>query len=683
MSRAGQVVSREELQQRLWNGNTFVDFENGLNTAVNKLRQALGDSADDPRYVETVPGRGYRFVGILDREHPRPVLEIPPPAPQPEAKPSRYPIPLLAGLLAAGIAGGWFAASWRSRPAAASHPRVRFTVSPPPGLVMHPPSTRQSFVLSPDGTHLAFSAMNAGGGYELFIRDLNSLESRRVPNSAGAYSLFWSPDSRSLLFTVQAKLRRTPIDGSGGQQIIGDVPSFFFGGTFLDNERLLVGGRRFSGVLPVSGGTLSRIQQDYSWPNLLPDGKHILDATYGKDGKRRVRITRLGENAPVRELMETHSRVEYAPSMSRQGKGYLLYVRGGNLLAHPFDPDALRTTGEPVPIEHDVYTFAPSGAANFSVSRNGVLAYQTIRGRSQLAWVDREGKILSAITPGNLGLRNARISPDGRFVASPVYDVERGAVRMWLFEADGKGGRLMADGDQNEESPVWSQDSRALVYNAAMVTPGKLYLRTVDGNKPDEALPHAFFQTATDWSADGRYVAFGNTGFGRAAFEDNGDVLVVDMTAKPERKIHPLLVTGFHEANAVWSPDGRWLAFTSNESGNPEIYLQRFEAGDPPKLTGERFPVTRNGAQSIRWRRDGREMFYLALDGKVHAMPVVLGERPRFGEPKALFTISAAARAAIHAIIGFDVSPDGRRFVIPVVTSLEDPPIVVVQNWEP
>lgn len=222
-----------------------------------------------------------------------------------------------------------------------------------------------------------------------------------------------------------------------------------------------------------------------------------------------------------------------------------------------------------------------------------------------------------------------------------------------------------------------------LIYSAAMSTPGKLYLRTVAGGEPDRALPHAFFQTATDWSTNGRYVVFGNTGFGRAAFEDNGDVLVVDMEAKPERRIHPLLVTGFHEANAAWSPDGKWLAFTSNESGNPEIYVQRFEGGDPPILTGERSRVTRNGAQTIRWRSDGKEMFYLALDGKVHAIPVSLAEKPTFGEPTALFTVSTGARAAIHATIGFDVSADGQRFVIPVVTSPEDPAIIVVQNWEP
>ena len=208
----------------------------------------------------------------------------------------------------------------------------------------------------------------------------------------------------------------------------------------------------------------------------------------------------------------------------------------------------------------------------------------------------------------------------------------------------------------------------------------KLYRRAIGETGPGEALPPHEFQVATDWSSDGRYVAFNNTGFGRAAYEDNGDIYVVDM---PRRKSFPLLKTPFHEAGAAWSPDGKWLAFTSNESGRLEIYLQRFRSGDIPSLVGERYAVTHAGAQCLRWRRDGKELFYLGFDGQIHAVPVTLGDTPRFAASSALFTISTAARAAVHSLPGFDVSSDGQRFVIPVVTSAEDPVIVIVQNWEP
>ncbi len=686
VDRAGEVVSREELQQRLWSGNTFGDFENGLNTAVNKLRQALSESADTPRYIETVPGRGYRFMGPVERAPARPVLEMASPLPERRANHAAIwkPAWLVAGLAAAaGLAAGYLIGV---RPAAVppgTQRPVRFAVNPPAGLVMNPASSRQTFALSPDGAHLAFSAMNSSGGYELFIRDLASLESRPVPNSSGAYHLFWAPDSRSLFFTVGGKLRRSPLAGNAGQQILGDVPSFSFTGAFLDGGRLLLGGRRSAGLLAMSGGKLEDVKESYRWPQMLPDGKHMLDIAFDSQGRHRARIVRFGESAPIRELMETNSRVEYAPSMSRPGSGFLVYVRGGDLMAHPFDPSALRTTGDPVPIANRVYTFMPTGAADFSVSRNGVLAYQTFPRRSQLVWVDRQGHAISAITPAGLSLRNGRLSPDGRNVVAAVYDIERGLNRLWLFDTATSTGRTMAAGEDMEESPVWSPDSRALVFNRSHVTPGKLFLRGIGDTGQDQPLPHHDFQVATDWSSDGRYVAFMNTGFGRAAFEDNSDVYVIDMKAAPERKMFPLLKTPFHEANAVWSPDAKWLAFTSNESGRPEIYLRKFQSGDTPALVGERYPVTRNGAQCIRWRRDGKELFYLAFDGQIHAVPVTLGDRPTFGTPTALVTISTAARAAIHSIIGFDVSADGQRFVIPTVTSAEDPAIVITQNWEP
>jgi Tol biopolymer transport system component len=144
----------------------------------------------------------------------------------------------------------------------------------------------------------------------------------------------------------------------------------------------------------------------------------------------------------------------------------------------------------------------------------------------------------------------------------------------------------------------------------------------------------------------------------------------------------PVLSTRFHEANAAFSPDGKWLTFTSNESGRPEVYVQAFESTGVPRVMGERHLVTRSGAQALRWRRDGKELFYLALDGRVYAIPAKLSPKPEFGPPTPLFTISTEARAAIHSVLGFDASPDGQRFLIPAVSSRHGPSLVVMQNWE-
>jgi dipeptidyl aminopeptidase/acylaminoacyl peptidase len=191
-------------------------------------------------------------------------------------------------------------------------------------------------------------------------------------------------------------------------------------------------------------------------------------------------------------------------------------------------------------------------------------------------------------------------------------------------------------------------------------------------------MPAADFQIPTDWSADGRFVAFVNTGFPRSANETQSDVWVFDMARG--RKAFPLLNTKFHEANPAFSPDGKWLAFTSNESGRAEVYVQAFRSGDAPGMVGERYLVSRAGAQAVRWRRDGKELFYLGFDGRVQAVLVRLAPNPDFGAPTALFTISTEARAVIHSVTGFDVSADGNRFVI--VRSPESPSLVVVQNWE-
>jgi dipeptidyl aminopeptidase/acylaminoacyl peptidase len=159
-----------------------------------------------------------------------------------------------------------------------------------------------------------------------------------------------------------------------------------------------------------------------------------------------------------------------------------------------------------------------------------------------------------------------------------------------------------------------------------------------------------------------------------------GDVWLID-TARGRKPVH-LIGTPFHEANPAFSPDGRWLAFTSNESGRTEVYVQAFEAGDSPRLVGERYLVSKHGAISIRWRPDGKELFYLAWDGRLYAVPISLSQRPKTGDPASLFAIDTEARAAIHSLSGFDVSPDGQHFLVPIVTSAERSAIVVMQNWE-
>src|SRR5712691_5105150 len=249
VNRPGQIISRDELQRHLWEGTTFVDFEQGLNSAVNKLRQTLGDSADQPRYVETVPGRGYRFIAPVQRASTKAVLEMAAPVPlRIEPKPSRQPqrrVLLAAGVALAVVAGEGYWLTRRSREPVEAPKPVRFAVLPPTGFALEGAASRQSFALSPDGARLAFTAMDSSGEFSAFLRDFNSLEPRLVPGTAGAHTLFWPPDGRSLYLSAKGKLFRTPLPGDA-HVLLADSPSFMLSGAWLSPKRILLDGFRAS-----------------------------------------------------------------------------------------------------------------------------------------------------------------------------------------------------------------------------------------------------------------------------------------------------------------------------------------------------------------------------------------------------------------------------------------------------
>jgi dipeptidyl aminopeptidase/acylaminoacyl peptidase len=328
-----------------------------------------------------------------------------------------------------------------------------------------------------------------------------------------------------------------------------------------------------------------------------------------------------------------------------------------------------------------VYSFAQTGAADFSVSELGTIAYQSLVSRTQLMWVDRSGRQISPIGPANINVKSGRVSPDGTRLAAAIYDVDRGQQDLWIIETETNSARRLTAETALRDAPVWSPDSRTLAFlHTADATLPRVHLRGLGVKDLEEAMPEDGFQSPADWSPDGRYLAFVNSAFARVANDQQSDVWLLDMARA--RKRVPLLNTRFHESTPVFSPDGKWLAFTSNESGRAEVYVQAFLSGDQPSVFGPRYLVSRAGAIALRWPAKDNELFYLGFDGRVYAVPVRLSPKPSFGGATPLFTISTEARAAIHSMPGFDVSVDGQRFVIPVVSSAGPPAIVVVQNWE-
>jgi Tol biopolymer transport system component len=299
-----------------------------------------------------------------------------------------------------------------------------------------------------------------------------------------------------------------------------------------------------------------------------------------------------------------------------------------------------------------------------------------------LEWVDRAGHPLGSIGPANTNLKSARLSPDGRRLATAIYDIEHGVQDLWTFDVKTNAGRRLSSDPALRDAPVWSPDSTTLAFmHQADDRPPRIHTRGVEKNDEEQVLPAADFQMPMDWSPNGRFIAFVNTGFPRFANETQGDVYVFDRTRTNKKPI-PLLHTRFHESNPAFSPDGKWLAFTTDESGRPEVYIQAFQESDSPSVIGPRYLVSTDGAQAVRWRRNGRELFYLDFAGRIQAVPINLSAHPDFGPSKILFSITTEARASIHSVLGFDVSSDGQRFVIPTVSSAEGPSLVVIQNWE-
>jgi Tol biopolymer transport system component/DNA-binding winged helix-turn-helix (wHTH) protein len=686
----GRVISRDELQQQLWQTSTFVDFDHGLNSAMNRLRQVLGDSADQPRYIETLPGRGYRFIAEIRDSSQKPVLAM---ATEPDsvaadgapaelqAQGYRSRKTWVRWIMAMAVIASlpvWYMASRRARTDSAAA-TLRFSVTPPDGYALEAASSRQTFALSPDGARLAFSAMDSSGLFQIFIRDFDALSSRPLANSLGSYTLFWAPDGHSLFMTMRGSLRRNALYGDSWQ-VLCDTPALTLTGALMTSN-LLISGRSASFVVPVSGGTPQALKELYMWPQILPDGKHVVYTVFdSRTGHHRARVVKFGEPNTTKDLLETDSRVLYAPSVFTPDTGYLLFVRAGNILAQPFDPRSQRIQGEPLAVVSRVYSFNPTGAADFSVSNNGMLAYRRYQSRSQLAWVNRRGEVVRTVGPANVNLKQARLSPDGKKIATPIFDVSHGVNDIWIIETDTGAARRTVVGRGLVDNPVWAPDSAHLAFSRTYDTPPKLFVRGLGEKDADEALPEDYFQAPTDWSRDGRFIAFTNTTFSEIDNELKGDVWLIDMVRG--RKVVRLINTPFHESDPSFSPDGRWLAFTSDESGRSEVYVQAFDASDSPLLVGERHLVSRDGAASIRWSRDGRELFYLGWNGRLYAVPITLSPELKIGKPVDLFTISTEARAALHSRIGFDVAPDGQLFLVPIVTSSEKSEIVVIQNWE-
>jgi len=530
---------------------------------------------------------------------------------------------------------------------------VRLTISPP-GV------TRQLWLaISPDGRQLAFVSNDASGVPRIWIRALDRLAAQPLAGTEGAgYGFFWSPDSRFLAFRVGSQLKKIDVAG-GTPQVLGAAPMVDVTGTWGQDGSILVG----ASAIPIyrmsaSGGEAKPLTEldasagegGHSLPWLLPDGRHFLYVASGK-GNAAIWMTSVDNPKDRRRLLDNVGVDEFGYS-----QGHLLFARNSNLMVQAFDPDRLELHGEPVTLAEN--------AAISSVSANGVLAYRSRADSafvSRLTWFDREGKALGTIGPlGRYG--RVALSPDQSRIAAGNDDPSTGEDVVVIEPSRGTSMRLTSD-PANHKAPVWSPDGSRIVFSSDRDGSSNLYLKPSNGTGQEELLlKTAHTKLPLDWSSDGKYLLYwehdSRNGF---------DLWVLPMTG--ERKPMPFLRTEFNEWSGMFSPDGRWIVYQSDESARNQIYVQSFPPGSG------KWQISAEGGEYPAWRRDGKELYYLTLDGDLMAVEIKIGAALHAGVPKRLFKASVTGTP-------YDVSADGRRFLMPVpVESGTTGLINVVVNW--
>jgi serine/threonine protein kinase/Tol biopolymer transport system component len=548
------------------------------------------------------------------------------------------------------------------------HP-VRFTVPIPENATLY--SFSGPVAISPDGRNLAFFALSEGR-YVLFVRPLDSLGNRAIAGTESGSFPFWSPDGRSIGFFAQEKLKKVEVNG-GQPQDVCDAPSFATG-AWSPRGTILVG-TFGKGMQQVSekGGALSlltpldtsREEMSQLWPRFLPDGRQFLYLSASrKEGRGGIYAGSL-DSREVKRITDGDSNADYTRS------GHLVVVRDGHLTAQAFDTGRLQVTGDAFPLTEEIWWSNIGGGALFSISNNGTLALASpgIQ-RSQLVWYDREGRRLGALgSPGEH--IHLDLSPDGSRVAFERLEPSTGNGQIWLLDLRREITSRFSLVPSFELSPCWSSDGKRIAFSSSRSGLGTaLYLKSAMSAGEDEPLPSSGLpmEVPTDWTPDGRYVLF------EARSMKTGE----DLWALPlggDRKPFPLLQTPFDESQGRLSPDGRWLAYVSNESGRQEVYVGPFPTA------GEKWQVSAAGGMQPRWRRDGRELFYIAADRKLAAVAIKPGTSFEAAAPVALFELRPVR---YFDRMDYAVTADGQRFLVNTLVDEARPArITVVTNWKP
>ncbi|MDQ6666454.1 MAG: winged helix-turn-helix domain-containing protein [Acidobacteriota bacterium] len=688
LAHPGEVVSRDELQKQLWPGDTFVDFDRGLNKAVNHLRVALGDSAESPRFIETLPKRGYRFIAPVDAASPNGHLLEPtretwhaltnPPELCANAKPLGEPaetrgvkrelsagLPWMIAALAlvvAAISGTLLRRATRL----VDRPLMRLSVDLGPEAVSGRAETGEPFnpVISPDGTRLVFPAKAADGTERLAMRRLDQSTVTILAGTEGAVDPFFSPDGRWIGFFTGQKLKKVPLQGGGADTLCetaGPERGASWGGdgaiiANLDGYHLFrvpaVGGEPRVIGKPEQNG-----ERTWRWPQFLPGGENVLFTGLVASSGAAL----YSANIEVLSLKSGRAKVvrhggyfgRYLPG------GHLIYIHQGTLYGVRFDLGRLETHGAAMSLVEDI-----ADSARVSFSRTGMLLYASEAARvAPLAWLDAAGKIQRVVSPSlkiSRQVETPRFSPDGNRLALAVagdlfvHDLQRGTATRLTFDA------------ALNRHPVWAPDGQHIVYSSDVPESGGEFgiwwIRGDGSSRPEKVFGERTPLQVFSISPDGRTMAFVRTGKERG-FEVWTLPLNLNDPDHPKSGLpEPLARESLSQVDPAFSPDGRWIAYVSTNGAGKggQITVRTF----PFEPSAGRWSVSESGAKFPVWSRNRRELFYVNSANRIMVVHytsnnrLFVPEKPRQWSPAPLF------RPSNNALWNLDIAPDGRRFVV-------------------
>jgi eukaryotic-like serine/threonine-protein kinase len=534
------------------------------------------------------------------------------------------------------------------------------------------PFPARDVAVAPNGHTVAVVAYSESAARNmLWIYELGSTGARSLPDTEGASYPFWSADGQFLAFFADGKLKRLGVP-EGPVQTICDAP-WGRGGTW-NKEGVIIftpDGTLGKGLYRVdaAGGTpteltkpdLNRGEQSHRWPVFLPDGKHYLYMTgnfSGQKGVDAIFVGSLGSNEK-RFVVETAANADYV------APGYLLYYRNRTLLAQHFDLGRFAVTGEPTVLLADLQYQPQVKRAVFGSSDHRLLVAQTgsAVALSQLVWFDRKGKELAVVGKPDI-YGNISLAPNGKFVAVDRTDMANQLQDVWTYEVQHGSTKRLTFGSFANVLPTWSPDSSRIAVSSMRLLGSELYMKNSDGSQEEKSILRTEVNNfANDWSKDGKYLLYNH----------NTDLWFVTI---PELKSSLFLKAPSVVRNGQFSPDGKWVAYASNESGKWEIYVTSF-----PDARGK-WQVSSGGGEQPRWRGDGKELLYLSSDGKMMAVPVTTGANFDAGPPDALFQTTPRQPVSLNDQFVYDVSPDRQQFLINTpVKKAENQPLSIVLNW--